>query len=161
MKTRMVRTLAIALMFSSFARAQPAASPDQDLPPHITRLTLFGERADFSHDGKRVLFVEKTFGDVYEVDVSTRVPRLLTGFYPHHGYTRALYLANGDILLSGPAKLDPEHPGDARVQCFLSILRKDLVPAAHSPRHQVLGGSGRLAQAHAHRLDTRRRPVPR
>ena len=27
-------------------------SPDQDLPAHITRLTLFGERADFSHDGK-------------------------------------------------------------------------------------------------------------
>jgi hypothetical protein len=128
MKTRMGTTLSIALMLSISipARAQPAASPDQDLPPHITRLTLFGERADFSHDGRRVLFVEKTFGDVYEVDVNTRVPKLLTGFYPHHGYTRALYLANGDILLSGPAKFDPEHPGDARVQCFLSILPRDL-----------------------------------
>src|SRR5262249_20417490 len=125
MKTRMGITLAIALMLSAPAGAQPAASPDQNLPPHITRLTLFGERADFSHDGRRVLFVEKTFGDVYEVEVSTRVPRLLTGFYPHHGYTRALYLANGDILLSGPARFDPEHPGDARVQCFLSILPKD------------------------------------
>src|SRR4051812_49122994 len=97
MKTRMVGTLTIFLTLSTFARAQPAASPDRDLPPHITRLTLFGERADFSHDGKRVLFLEKTFGDVYEVDVSTKAPRLLTGFYPHHGYTRALYLANGDI----------------------------------------------------------------
>jgi hypothetical protein len=70
--------------------------------------------------------VEKTFGDVYEVEISTRMPRLLTGAYPHHGYTRALYLANGDILLSGPASFAPEHPGDARAQCFLSILRKDL-----------------------------------
>ena len=26
----------------------------------------------------------------------------------------------------GPAKFDPEHPGDARVQCFLSVLGKDL-----------------------------------
>src|SRR3954454_16190259 len=126
MKTRMVRTLAIALALCPIARAQPATSPDQELPPHITRLTLFGERADFSHDGKRVLFVERTFGDIYEVDVSTRLPRLLSGFYPHHGYTRALSLANVDILLSGPSKFDPEHPGDARVQCFLSILRKDL-----------------------------------
>ena len=104
----------------------PGSSPDQDLPPYITRLTLFGERADFSLDGKRVLFVEKTFGDVYEVEIATRMPRLLTGFYPHHGYTRALYLANGDILLSGPAAFDPDRPGDARVQCVLSILGKDL-----------------------------------
>jgi hypothetical protein len=132
MKARIVRWIAIGLVASIPAQglgAEPApkaaTSPDQDLPPHITRLTRFGERADFSHDGQRVLFVEKTFGDVYEVEIRTRIPRLLTGFYPHHGYTRALYLANGDILLSGPAKFDPDHPGDARAQCFLSILSKD------------------------------------
>jgi hypothetical protein len=115
-------TLALAL--TSAADDRPATSPDRDLPPHITRLTLFGERADFSHDGKRILFLEKTFGDVYEVDLETKQPRLLTGHYPHHGYTRALYLSNGDILLSGPVRLDPEHPADARVQCYLSILDK-------------------------------------
>src|SRR5271165_7244198 len=90
-------TLALATV--SLADDGPMTSPDRDLPPHITRLTWFGERADFSHDGKRVLFVEKTFGDVYEVEIQTKIPRLLTGFYPHHGYTRALYLASGDILL--------------------------------------------------------------
>src|SRR5262249_21271123 len=73
------------------AADDPAKSPDQELPQHITRLTLFGERADWSHDGKRILFVEKTFGDAYEVDIETRIPRLLTGHYPHFGYTRALY----------------------------------------------------------------------
>jgi len=99
-------------------------SPEQELPAHITRLTLFGERADFSHDGKKVLFLEKTFGDVYEVDLKSKMPRLLTGHYPHHGYTRALYLANGDILLSGPERFDPTHTGDARVQCLLSVLDK-------------------------------------
>ena len=93
--------------------AETAGSPDQQLPPHITRLTLFGERADFSHDGRRVLFLEKTFGDVYEIDLASREIRLLTGHYPHHGYTRASYLANGDILLSGPERFDPKHPGDA------------------------------------------------
>ena len=112
--------------------AQPAASPDQDLPPHITRLTLFGERADFSHDGKRVLFVEKTFGDVYEVEINTRIPRLLTGFYPHHGYTRALYLANGDILLSGPAKLDPSTPATPACSASCRSLARTL-PAARPP----------------------------
>jgi hypothetical protein len=117
--------LAIATLGAS-AADEPARSPDRDLPPRITRLTLFGERADFAHDGTRVLFLEKTFGDVYEVDRETKVPRLLTGHYPHHGYTRALYLANGDILLSGPERFDPTHPGDARVQCVLSVLDKGL-----------------------------------
>jgi hypothetical protein len=105
---------------------EPPKSPDQDLPPHISRLTLFGERADFSHDGQRVLFVEKTFGDAYEIDLKTRAIRLLTGHYKHLGYTRALYLANGDILLSGPEQFDPKNPGPSRVQCSLYVLDKEL-----------------------------------
>ena len=126
MNARVALSAALTLALATIANADegPALSPDRDLPPYITRLTLFGERADFSHDGRRVLFLEKTFGDVYEVDLETKRPRLLTGHYPHHGYTRALYLANGDILLSGAERLDPEHPGDARVQCSLSVLDK-------------------------------------
>ncbi len=126
MNTRNVLNAAFALALATACLADDGAatSPDRELPSHITRLTLFGERADFSRDGKRVLFLEKTFGDVYEVDLETKQPRLLTGHYPHHGYTRALYMANGDILLSGPERLDTEHPADARVQCHLSVLDK-------------------------------------
>jgi hypothetical protein len=113
-----------ALLLGPAPPDQLGKSPEQELPAHITRLTLFGERADFSHDGKKVLFLEKTFGDVYEVDLKTKMPRLLTGHYPHNGYTRALYLSSGDILLSGPEQFDPMHPGDARQQCFLSVLDK-------------------------------------
>ncbi|HEX8199282.1 MAG TPA: hypothetical protein VF590_02260 [Isosphaeraceae bacterium] len=108
------------------ARAQPAGRPEDDLPAHARRLTDFGERADFSHDGRKILFVEKTFGDAYEVDIATGRLRLLTAHYPHLGYTRALYLANGDILLSGPERFDPKDPGSGRVQCVLSVLDKDL-----------------------------------
>jgi hypothetical protein len=103
-----------------------ARSPDQDLPGHIVRLTQFGERADFSHDGKRVLFVEKTFGDAYELDLESKTLRLLTGHYKHLGYTRALYLPSGDILLSGPEQFDPKDPGPSRVQCFLYVLGRSL-----------------------------------
>lgn len=126
------RATALALLFLTTgmavaSNAQDATrSPDQELPPHITRLTLFGERADFSHDGKRILFLEKTFGDVYEIDLTTRMPRLLTAHYKHYGYTRALYLPNGDILLSGPEQFDPKNPGPSRVQCFLYVLDKSL-----------------------------------
>lgn len=116
----------VAATLGASAADDPAPSPDQNLPPHITRLTLFGERADFSHDGRKILFVEKTFGDAYEMDLQTRAIRLLTGHYKHFGYTRALYLANGDILLSGPEQFDPKHPGPARVQCVLSVLDKGL-----------------------------------
>jgi hypothetical protein len=117
--------LALAALVSS-AGDEPTKSPDQELPAHISRLTSFGERADFSHDGKTILFVEKTFGDVYEIDLATKTPKLLTAHYPHFGYTRALYLANGDILLSGPEQFDPKNPGPSRVQCFLYVLDRSL-----------------------------------
>jgi Tol biopolymer transport system component len=129
MDARNPLVVALGLALATVAAAandRPTKSPDRDLPAHITRLTLFGERADFSHDGKRILFVEKTFGDAYEVDLETRAIRLLTGHYKHYGYTRALYLANGDILLSGPEQFDPKDPGPSRVQCFLSVLDRGL-----------------------------------
>src|SRR4051812_5426441 len=86
-------SLAIALAAAPAAPAGQAKDPTGELPPHIIKLSNFGERADWSHDGRRLLFVEKTFGDVYEIEVATRELRLLTGRYPHAGYTRALYLA--------------------------------------------------------------------
>ncbi len=102
-------------------------SPTDHLPPHITRLTHFGQRADWSHDGKQILFVEKTFGDVYEIDLKTKTLRPMTHHYFHEGYTRALYLSNGDILLSGARKFNPEDPWPSReVTAELWVLKKDL-----------------------------------
>jgi len=108
------------------AEPKPGDSPVDPLPPYITQLTAFGERADWSLDGKKILFLSKTFGDAMEIDVQSRTIRNLTAHYPHHGYTRALYLANGDILLSGPETFDPRNPGEARTQCFLYVLGRDL-----------------------------------
>ena len=85
-------------------------NPADELPDHIRRVTWFGERADWAHDGKKFLFLEKTYGDVYEYELGTGRIRCLTGHYYHGGYTRALYLANGDILLSGCTSFDAEKP---------------------------------------------------
>lgn len=113
------------------AESQNGDSPVNHLPPYIKRVTWFGERADWSHDGKRILFLSKTFGDAMELELATGHIRNLTSHYPHHGYTRALYLANGDILLSGPESFDPKHIGEAREQCFLWVLdRNGAKPAA-------------------------------
>src|SRR5256885_19951 len=91
--------------------ADPKAgeNPADHLPAHITQVTGFGERADWSHDGKKILFLSKTFGDAMELDLATKRIRSLTTHYPHHGYTRALYLANDDIILSGPEQFDPKN----------------------------------------------------
>ena len=111
---------------AGFAADAPSGSPADHLPPQITQLTHFGERADFSRDGKRILFLSTTLGDAMEIDLETKAVRNLTAFYPHCGYTRALYLSNGDVLLSGPESFDPKRPHEARVQCFLSVLDKSL-----------------------------------
>jgi hypothetical protein len=131
------RALLATLLILSLVRsgnaddARPADdNPVNHLPPHIRRITGFGERADWSHDGKRILFLSKTFGDALEIDLPTGVIRNLTAHYPHHGYTRGLYLANGDILLAGPETFDPKRIGEARVQCFLYVLDKNLTGPA-------------------------------
>ena len=83
------------------AQAMRTGSPEDNLPPTITRLTGFGERAVWSPDGKRVAFMSKSFGDAFEIDLATRMTRLLTGHFRHAGFLRVHYLPNGDYFLIG------------------------------------------------------------
>ena len=126
--------LLFGLVTSAFALDQTKAgqSPVDHLPAHIKRLTHFGERADWSPDGKKIVFLTKTYGDALELDVATGAITNLTSHYAHYGYTRALYLANGDILLSGPLSYDTKNPGVSRNQCYLSVLSgtKKIPPVA-------------------------------
>jgi len=106
-------------------------SPLDKLPGYIKQVTYFGERADWSLDGKKILFLAKTFGDVYEVELATGKIRLVTGHFYHEGFTRALYLSNGDILLSGARKFDAANPQASRSgkNAELWVLKKDLSAA--------------------------------
>jgi Tol biopolymer transport system component len=125
-------TFLVFTNLNGFSADPPSgSSPADHLPSHIQRLTWFGERADWSPDGKRILFLSKTFGDAMEVELDTGRIRNLTSHYPHHGYTRALYLANGDIILSGPESFSPENIRQARVQCWLYVLDKSGSRPAH------------------------------
>jgi len=100
-------------------------NPAENLPPYIKRLTHFGERAEWSHDGTKIMFVEKTYGDVYEIELKTGIIRLITGHFYHGGFTRALYLANGDVLLSGCTSFDAERPHlNRQVKAELWVLDK-------------------------------------
>jgi hypothetical protein len=69
-------TFLLLFTAATIARAATAAelqgSPADHLPLHITQVTWFGERADWSHDGKKILFLSKTFGDALELDLETK-----------------------------------------------------------------------------------------
>ena len=94
-------TLTLLLAAAAQAQTYRTGSPEDNLPPHITRLTGFGERAVWSPDGKRVAFMSKSFGDAFEIDLATRMTRLLTGHFRHAGFLRVHYLPNGDYFLIG------------------------------------------------------------
>src|SRR5680860_694884 len=96
--------------------AQPEiedAWTDNQYPDYIKRLSQWGERPDWSHDGK-ILFVARTFVDVYELEIATGIIRPITHNYYHRGYSRVLYLSNGDILLHGPKYFSSDNWKEAR-----------------------------------------------
>ncbi len=126
MNRNIVNILVVSIIFIVHADAQnKSGNPEDNLPPYIKRITCFGERADFSHDGRKILFVEKTYGDVYEIELETNRISLITGHFYHGGFTRALYLANGDVLLSGCTSFDAESPHvNRQIKAELWVLDK-------------------------------------
>lgn len=109
---------------SGFINAHPA----DHLPSYIRLACGFGERPDWSHDGRFILFLDKPMGEVFELELATGIIRPKTRHFNHYGFTRAMYLSNGDILLSGPnAPFDPtdnEEREKARDHCWLSVMDK-------------------------------------
>jgi len=103
-----------------------SGSPLDHLPPYVRMVSGFGERPEWSHDGQRILFVEKPMGEVYELELATGLITPKTRHFNHYGFTRAQYLPNGDILLAGPLEpfdpTDPEARNRARDLCWLSVL---------------------------------------
>jgi len=83
------------------AQTKTVANPEDQPPPNITRLTGFGERAAWSPDDKRIAFMSKSFGDAFEIDLRTKLTRLVTGHFPHAGFLRVQYLPSGDLFLIG------------------------------------------------------------
>jgi hypothetical protein len=83
------------------AQGRKTGNPEKELPPHIAQISGFGERAAWSPDDARVAFMEKSFGDAFEIDLRTKLTRLLTGHFPHAGFLRVQYLPSGDFFLIG------------------------------------------------------------
>lgn len=70
----------------------------------IRQLTTFGERPVWAPDGKKIAFMDREFGDAYEMTLATGETRCITCDFEHEGFLRVHYMKDGDYLLLGPKK---------------------------------------------------------
>jgi hypothetical protein len=89
-------------------------NPLENLPKNTEILTRFGERADISPDNRRVAFMGKSFGDALVIDLATRQIQCLTCNVVGAAFLRVMHLANGDYVLIGPKRYDPDDPVGSR-----------------------------------------------
>ncbi|MEX2459184.1 MAG: hypothetical protein WD770_09375 [Actinomycetota bacterium] len=105
-------------------------SPLDDLPAHIRVLPIrlpndaAPMRADWSPDGRRLVFLDAPIGNVWQHDLATRRARRLTGargFLPG-GVLRAQHLSNGDLVLCAPRRRSADDPEGDRFRGELWVL---------------------------------------
>jgi hypothetical protein len=128
MKAHLALLLVLQSAYLSCTAAAAEGDPREELPAHISRLTWFGERPDWRHDGKRFVFLNRAYGDVYEYEFETGRITPCTDHFKHFGFVRVLYLSNGDLLLSGPKdnfdRTSKEDRQRARDSSYLYVLDK-------------------------------------
>ena len=127
--------LIILLTISCTLKDSEGCFPVEKLPGHISSLTRFGQRAEWSLDGQYVYFVDSAGGDVWRVDIQTKRTQKITRpeYRPYgHGYFRVLCLADGDLLFTC---------GPERYQLYMQVMGKDLSkPPVNIPGEQINEG---------------------
>jgi len=126
--------LSCIMGFSTYELHAQTALSNDSLPPHITSLTDFGQRPEWSIDGKQIYFLDECYkgGEVYVVDVSTREIKQLTKPEDRpkgHGYYRVLCLPNGDLLLCA---------GAVRQMLYFQVMDKSLKNPPYNIDAEVL-----------------------
>jgi Tol biopolymer transport system component len=138
-KLPLVLSLSLYLAGTAGAQTKKPGNPEQDLPSNITQLTGFGERASWSPDGRRIAFMAKSFKDAFEIDLTTRLTRLLTGHFPHAGFLRIQYLPNGDFFLIGARDFKDINTTRSRDQ-EMWVMKADARTAPVALGHKISEG---------------------
>jgi hypothetical protein len=128
-----------ALSLPALSQVKKEGAPEKNLPSNITQLTGFGERASWSPDGKRIAFMEKSFGDAFEFDINTKLTRLLTGHFQHKGFLRVQYLPNGDFFLIGARSFEDIRTTRSRDQ-EMWVLKADAKEPPVPLNHKISEG---------------------
>jgi hypothetical protein len=113
-----------ALPRRDIERGTLGGSPLDDLPPHIRLVSRVGMRPDWSPDGRQIVYLDQPLGQPFLADVATGSTRKLSGATPNFGFLRVHFLANGDLLLCGPARrVDATAREPGRFEGVLWVLR--------------------------------------
>lgn len=130
-----ILTLIFPWLMSCNPKEPDGCFPKDQLPDHITTLTNFGQRAEWSLDGEYVYFVDSAGGDVWRVDIHSKRTQKITRpeYRPKgHGYYRVLRLYNGDLLFTC---------GPERYQLYMQLMDKDLRdPPVNIPGEKINEG---------------------
>jgi hypothetical protein len=132
--------------------AAPLPPREVNLPDGVERLVYYGGLPQFSPDGKKIVFVEKAFGQAYEMELASRTIRNLTAAFPHVGFLRVAYLSSGDYLLVGPRRFTDEKTARYK-ETELWVLKKDLRSPRDREYHRLAHGTARRIHGALGQLD--------
>ena len=122
------------LGFSTYELNSQTTFPKDKLPLYITQLTDFGQRPEWSVDGKQIYFLDNCYkgGEVWVVDLSTKETKQITKPEDRpkgHGIYRVLCLPNGDLLLAC---------GAVRQMLYFMVMDKSLKFPPYNIEGEVL-----------------------
>ncbi len=112
----------LGIVFCNKSIAQESG-PLDDLPSHMSVLLDWGQRPEWSLDGKYVYFLPRDYSDVFRIDVATKEITPVTSHYFHESYNRIFCLGNGDLLLEGPERYDSRDPWKDRHRLRMYVLK--------------------------------------
>lgn len=95
-------TTAIVFFLCPFLVCQAQAADKEVSVNDIRLLTAFGERANYSPDGERIVFIGKNYGDAFEIEVETGKIKNISSGVPHQGMHRIQFLPDGNYLVTAP-----------------------------------------------------------